>query len=61
MGKTGTVIDPFLINSLIQAWKNTHHLAASGIDADIASKCIMNINSFGFFKFPRARLILIWF
>ena len=54
IGEAGAITDPFLVDVLVQARQHPQHLAATGVDPDIAADRIQHVDRLGLAQLPRA-------
>jgi hypothetical protein len=51
-GETGLVVDPLLVDIVVQAGKDTHDLHTTNIDTDVGSKSVKNVDGLNTLKLP---------
>jgi hypothetical protein len=52
-GKSGLVINPLLIHVVIKSRQNSHDLETAGVDTDVGTKTIENVDRLGVLQLPR--------
>lgn len=60
-GKSSLIIDPLLINVVVQPGQNAHDFHSTGVHANIRSQSIQNIDRFSMLQLPRPCSEGIWF
>src|SRR5271170_4221765 len=53
-GESCLVIDPLLVDVVIQPWKYSHHLHTSCVHSYILAHCVQDINRLGVLQLPRS-------
>lgn len=60
-GEARLVINPFLVDIIVQAWDNSHNLESTRIDSDSRAEGVVNIDRLGLLQFPRTSAEGVWF